>query len=90
MWNGKTSTYRSLISVRRWFKRLSEHAIKPELLAVCGMNKRPIIMAQPIPVASQPKAWALGHSLAGLVGANAARGMDICFECCQVVISATI
>jgi len=31
-----------------------------------------------IPVAAQSKAWVCGCSLAGTVGSNAARGMDVC------------
>ena len=31
-----------------------------------------------IPVAAGSKAWVLGRSLAGIVGSNPARGMDVC------------
>ena len=33
---------------------------------------------KPIPVAARSKAWICGCSLAGIVGSNAARGMDLC------------
>ena len=32
----------------------------------------------PIPVAARSKAWACGRSLAGIVGSNPVRGMDVC------------
>jgi hypothetical protein len=32
----------------------------------------------PIPVAVRSKAWVYGRSLAGIVGSNPARGMDVC------------
>jgi hypothetical protein len=32
----------------------------------------------PIPMAARPKAWFSGGSLAGIVGSNPARGMDVC------------
>ena len=36
-----------------------------------------------IPAASPSKTWVCGHSLAGIVGSNPARDMDVClFECC--------
>jgi hypothetical protein len=38
------------------------------------------------------KMWVCGRSLAGIVGSNPARGMDVCplcWVCCQVVVSAS-
>jgi hypothetical protein len=32
----------------------------------------------PIPVAAWSKAWAFGRALAGIVGSNPTRGMDVC------------
>ena len=32
----------------------------------------------PIPVAARSKTWVCGRSLAGIVGSNPARGMDVC------------
>ena len=32
----------------------------------------------PIPVVARSKAWVCGRSLAGIVGSNAAGGMDVC------------
>jgi hypothetical protein len=32
----------------------------------------------PIPVAARPKAWVFGGSLAGIVGSNPPRGMNVC------------
>jgi hypothetical protein len=39
-------------------------------------------MYGPIPVAARSKAWVFGRWLAGIVGSNPARGMDVCCECC--------
>jgi hypothetical protein len=36
----------------------------------------------PIPVAVRSKAWVCRRSLAGILGSNAAGGMDVCRECC--------
>jgi len=33
-------------------------------------------------VAARLKAWVYGRSLAGIVGSNPAKGMDVCVECC--------
>jgi hypothetical protein len=44
-------------------------------------------------VAAPSKAWVYGLSLAGVVGSNPARGMDVCLllsvGCCRVEVSAT-
>jgi len=32
----------------------------------------------PIPLAARSKAWVCGRTLAGIVGSNPARGMDVC------------
>jgi len=37
-----------------------------------------VIQCMPIPVAAWSKAWVCGHLLAGIVGLNPARGMDVC------------
>jgi hypothetical protein len=37
-----------------------------------------VTLSMPIPVAAQSKAWVHGPSLAGIVGSNPARGMDVC------------
>jgi hypothetical protein len=38
---------------------------------------------QPIPMAALSKAWVCGRSLAGIVGSNPARGIDVSLcECC--------
>jgi hypothetical protein len=36
------------------------------------------IIYRPIPVAAQSKAWVYGRSIAGIVGSNPAKGMDVC------------
>jgi hypothetical protein len=36
------------------------------------------VICKPIPVAARSKAWVCGRSLAGTVGLNPARGMDVC------------
>ena len=41
-----------------------------------------VISRVPVPVAARPKAWVCDGSLAGIVGANPAGGMDFCCECC--------
>jgi hypothetical protein len=38
---------------------------------------------------ARSKAWACGHSLAGIMGSNTAGGLDICLLCCQVEVSAS-
>jgi hypothetical protein len=47
----------------------------------------------PIPVTFRSKAWAFSRSLAGIVGSNPARGMDVSllvvFVCCQAEVSPT-
>jgi len=48
-----------------------------------------INLTKPISVAARSKAWDYSRSLAGIVGSNPARGMDVCVECCQVEVSAT-
>jgi len=35
-------------------------------------------------VAERSKAWVCGRSLAGVMGSNSARGMDVTVVCCQV------
>jgi len=37
-----------------------------------------VIQCMSIPVAAWSKAWVCGHSFAGIVGSNPARGMDVC------------
>ena len=36
------------------------------------------ILMQPIPVVTQSKVWVCGCSLAGILGSNPARGMNVC------------
>jgi len=36
----------------------------------------------PLSVATRFKAWVYGRSLGGIVGSNAAGGVDVCVECC--------
>jgi hypothetical protein len=45
----------------------------------------------PIPVAARSKEWVCVRSLAGIVGSNSARRMDVCLcvLCCQVEVSAS-
>jgi len=46
----------------------------------------------PIPVAVLFKMWVCGRSLAGIMGLNSGRGMDVCllfWVCCEVVVSAS-
>jgi hypothetical protein len=42
---------------------------------------------QPIPVAARFKVWVCGLLVAGIVGSNAAEGMDGCLLCLCVVLS---
>ena len=47
------------------------------------------ILMQLVPVATQSKAWVCIHSLAGIVGSNPARGMDVSvvrIVCCHVEV----
>jgi hypothetical protein len=38
-------------------------------------------------VATRSKAWVFGRLVAGIVGSNPARGMDVCLLCLYVVLS---
>ena len=38
-----------------------------------------IICLKPISMTARSKAWVYGRSLAGIVGSNRPRGMDVCF-----------
>jgi hypothetical protein len=38
----------------------------------------PLIYLVPIPVATRSKVWVCGRSLAGIVGSNPTRAMDVC------------
>ena len=52
---------------------------------------RGYIKTVPISVTVQSKVWVYSCSLAGIVGSNPARGMDVCLcwlLCCQVEVSA--
>jgi hypothetical protein len=53
-----------------------------QLLAVMCLTLNTIflsvILSGPIPVAARSKAWVCGRLLAGIVGSNLARGMDVC------------
>jgi hypothetical protein len=40
-----------------------------------------------IPVAARSKAWVCGRSLAGIVGSNPARGIDVSLSCECYVLS---
>jgi hypothetical protein len=49
-----------------------------------------LIYFVPIPVAARSKVWVCGRSLAGIVGPNPARGMDVSVVsvvCCRVEVS---
>jgi hypothetical protein len=50
------------------------------------------LSSMPIPVAARSKSLVCGRALAGIVGSNPTRGMDVClvqYLCCQVEVSAT-
>jgi hypothetical protein len=43
----------------------------------------------PVPVDARSQAYVYGLSPAATVGSNPTGGMDVCFVCCQVEVSAT-
>ena len=44
----------------------------------------------PVPVAALSNAWVCGRSLAGIVGSNAAGGMDVCLLCVLRVVQVEV
>jgi hypothetical protein len=42
------------------------------------MDFTDVMTTEPIPVVAWSKTWVYGRSLAGILGSNPARGMDVC------------